>query len=257
MKMLKTAFGITAIMLGVGLAIAPLSLGSSSRDAGKKSKEGLAMGEQTKAQLDALYGNLPLYFIQNEGQVDGRVEFYEKGPGHSMFFTTEGAFLRLENGRSSEVVHVKLLGAAKEPNIIAEGLQAGRVNYFIGDDPQNWRADVPTYGGIVYQEIYPGIDMKFYGNNRQLEYDLVVKPGADPSEIRIAYEGVEGLRITENGDLEIGLKAGKLIQKRPNIYQEINGTKREVRGEFTLLGTRSANPDNRPSYGFEIAAYDV
>ena len=71
------------------------------------------------------------------------------------------------------------------------------VNYFIGNDPEKWRTNIPTYRAVLYKEVYPGIDIKFYGSNRQMEYDIIVKPGADPSKVQLAYDGIEGLKITE------------------------------------------------------------
>jgi|GEM_PF-3423386 len=189
-------------------------------------------------QTHEAYGKLPLYFIRNDGQMDDRVKFYEKGIGHAVFFTEDGVYLSLAGGqeagspmsddrnsksetqnlfpnvlagdsqsaiRSPQPAIVKLvpLGANKHPEIVAEGLQKGKVNYFIGNNPEEWRTNIPTYGAVVYKEIYKGIDITFYGNNRQLEYDIIVKPGADPSRVRFTYEGIEDLRVNKDGDLEI------------------------------------------------------
>ncbi|GJQ23790.1 MAG: hypothetical protein HBSAPP01_15800 [Candidatus Brocadia sapporoensis] len=117
------------------------------------------------------------------------------------------------------------LGAKKNPEIVAEGQQECKVNYLIGNDPAKWKTSIPTYQSVVYRELYKGIDMKFYGNNRQMEYDIIVKPGASPSRVQLSYEGVEDVRIHENGDMEIvlgsSLKEGaaegsqrKLVKKR-------------------------------------------
>ncbi|MBM4053233.1 MAG: hypothetical protein FJ264_00885 [Planctomycetes bacterium] len=254
------------------------------------------------------YSKLPLYFIKNEGQMGEEVKFYETGSGHVMYFTEEGVYLSLIGGRqdtgnkmpeargenqdagvsdsafhNSDIVTIRLIpiGANKHPEIVAEGLQEGTINYFIGNEPENWRTNIPTYSAVVYKEIYKGIDLKFYGNNRQLEYDVIVRPGADPAQVRFAYEGIEDLRINKDGDLEIILgrlgeaertqQAGlyglnrlngcdgsaspdpsyaasldnsnsssgltteqKIIQKRPYVYQEIEGKRVEVKGRFVL-----------------------
>ena len=89
--------------------------------------------------------------------------------------------------------------------------------------------------------------MKFYGTNSQLEYDIIVAPGADPSKIRLSYKGIEKLSLTPTGDLDISLKEGSLLQKKPFIYQSINGIRKEIEGKFILAGT---------TYGFEIGPYD-
>lgn len=211
-----------------------------------------------KTQVQESYGRLPLSFIRNEGQVDQKVKFYEKGSGHTTFFTQEGVYLSLVSGPRPEVgtprptgpdrgpaaepkaALLKLipLGAKKHPPIVAEGLQEGKVNYFIGNDPKRWKRSLPTYQAVVYQELYPGIDMKFYGNNRQLEYDIVIKPGADPSKVRLAYEGVKGLKLTEEGGLLIELSEGSILQNKPLLYQEIEGKRVPVDGGFKLLPSR-------------------
>jgi uncharacterized repeat protein (TIGR01451 family) len=158
---------------------------------------------------------------------------------------------------SPSVIKLIPLGANKNPEIIAEGLQEGKVNYLIGNDRKKWRTNIPTYRAVVYKEIYPGIDMKFYGYNRQLEYDIIVKPGASPFKILLAYEGIEGLKITEKGDLEITLQDGKIVQRRPYIYQEIGGKRVEVNGRFKIHNSNSRTHTSKLlAYRFEVESYD-
>jgi len=269
----------------------------SSPLAGEGKGEG-DLNESTKVKLQETYGKLPLYFIQNNGQVDEKVKFYEKGSGHATFFTKEGVYLSLhkeaevnksvmeqgnrvavndrgegvssDNDAQPAIIKLKPIGANKDPEIIAENKQEGKVNYFIGNDPNKWKTNIPTYQAVVYKEIYKGVDMKFYGNNQQMEYDIIVKPGADPKMVKFSYEGVEGLKVTQEGDLEITLhsssplvgegngEGAKLIQKKPYIYQEIDGKRVEVDGEFKILNLtpdpRSLNPIF--SYGFQVASYN-
>src|SRR3990172_3353239 len=242
--------------------------------------KGGGVPEPAKVQVQESYGKLPLYFIQNDGQVDEKGKFYEKGSGHATYFTKEGVYItlvrgeksddrgkKLENtspvimkdeapkqslnpssippfekggqgGITSDIIKLTLLNANPNPEIVAADPQEGKVNYFIGNDPKKWQTNIPTYRSIVYKEVYPGIDIKFYGNNRQMEYDIVVKPGADPSKVQLAYDGIEGLRVTENGDLEISLHSpsSTLTQKSPIIYQEIDGNRIVVEGRFKILG---------------------
>ncbi|MBI5756025.1 MAG: hypothetical protein HZA12_03790 [Nitrospirae bacterium] len=276
--------------------------------------------DATKVQIQETYGKLPLYFIQNDGQVDSKVKFYEKASSHATYFTKEGVYITLVRGEksddrskkledtssvimkdeapkqslnpsssippfekggpggiSSELIKLTFLNANPNPEIIAADPQDGKVNYFIGNDPEKWRTNIPTYRAVVYKEVYPGIDIKFYGSNRQMEYDIIVKPGADPSQVQLAYDGIKGLRVTENGDLEISLhphspahippflKGGegglgeggledkadgdgnKLTQKRPIIYQEIDGKRIVVEGRFKILGNHVIASEARQS----------
>jgi len=215
------------------------------------------------AQGQIAYSSLALNFIPNASQIDRPVKFYETGNGHATYFTEEGMNLTLSSGHPFTVprpdpVRLKLipLGAKKNPEITVEGLQKGRVNYLIGHDSKKWRTNLPTYHAVVYKEVYPGIDMKFYGSNRQLEYDIVVNPGADPSRIRLSYEGIKGLRITENGDLEIGLEGGQITQKKPFVYQEIHGKRQVVAGNFRLLQPQTVARNPQFAFSFEVISYD-
>ena len=231
-----------------------------------------AVDSAQKAQLLQAYGKLPLFFIQNDGQVESKVKFYEKNSGHATYFTPEGVYLALTKRKAlkadptqlankalgpqsfkSELVRLSLIEANKNPEIIAEAKQAGKVSTFIGNNPKNWKTDIATYQAIRYKAMYPGVDVRYYGNNSQLEYDVIVQPGADPQLVRFQYQGIKGLKITAAGELEIKLKQGDIVQKKPLIYQEIDGRRVEVEGAFKLL------PSNHGKhiYGFQVASYDT
>ncbi|MBI5233711.1 MAG: SBBP repeat-containing protein, partial [Deltaproteobacteria bacterium] len=220
--------------------------------------------------IKSSYGKLPLYFIKNDGQVDKKVEFYEKGSGHATYFTKEGVYLSLrgtvpdlraersgavESGLSP-IVKLSFIGANENPEIIALDEQAGKVNYLIGNDPSKWRSNIPTFSSVLYKDVYNGIDIKFYGRPaplgagtpKQLEYDIIVSPGADPNVVKFSYDGIEDLKVTDNGDLEIALKEGKILQKKPYIYQEIDSKRKEVVAGFVI-------EDN--SYSFSLASYNA
>ncbi len=218
-----------------------------------------------KGTVDEAYGKLPLYFIKNNGQMDKKVKFYTRNGGHTIFFTEGGIYFSLiqtqklqessgdtETSKTSavksEILKLSFFNAKKESRITAGDLQKGVFNYFIGNDPAKWRTDIPTYGALVYEEIYKDIDIKFYGNNRRLEYDVIVKPGGDPKSVKLFYEGTKGLNVNTLGELEIALGNGTLTQKTPYLYQEIDGKKVPVKGAFKLI--------DRTSFGFEVASYD-
>jgi hypothetical protein len=262
------------MMITIGVSLAAVIIGLPELNK-IKSPAGSSLQEASNVQIQSSYAKLPLSFIKNDGQVDKKVKFYERGSGHATFFAQDGVHLSLgssprpavsseglaqtdvQDASEAKQAHIKLvpLGANKHPEIVAEGMQEGKVDYFVGNDPMKWKTNIPTYQAVVYKEIYPGIDLKFYGNNRQMEYDIIVQPGADPSIVKFAYEGIEGLRVTADGDLEIGLSDGTILQKKPIIYQEINGKRVEVAGTFNVQPATNRHAKSF-AYGFEIASYD-
>jgi hypothetical protein len=124
------------------------------------------------------YGKLPLSFEPNRGQTDTRVKFLARVPGYTLYVTADEAVFA---GRDGSVVRMKLLGTSRKMRVEPVDQQPGISNYFIGNDPSKWRTNIPNYGRFALREVYPGIDLIFYGKERQLEYDWVVAPGADPS----------------------------------------------------------------------------
>jgi len=209
-----------------------------------------------QVEISNIYKNLPLYFLENKGQVDQKIRYFELGQDHATYFAPDGVYLKLFRKNEKEAqVKLALRGANQTPNIVAENLQSHRVNYFIGASPEKWLKNVSTYAAVRYKDVYEGVDIRFYGNNRALEYDVIVKPGVDPSIVRLTYEGVQGLKVNASGELEVRLQDGKLIHKRPYIYQEIDGRRVEVKGAFRLEDRHTAE-EAVYGYRFEVAAYD-
>ena len=161
------------------------------------------------------------------------------------------------------------MGANSNPQVVGLDELLGKSNYFIGNDPSNWHTNIPTYTKVQYQDIYPGIDLIYYGNQRQLEYDFVVAPGADPGAIKLAFAGLVGathaspFRIDDNGDLILHTEEGEVRLLQPRIYQEINGTKQAIPGGYVLLETPDSGPQTLDPrlqtrhVGFHVAAYDT
>jgi hypothetical protein len=185
------------------------------------------------------YGKLPLSFEENRGQTDRAVDFVARGPGYVLFLTPQEAVFSLENDVAEKagatVLRMKLLGA-RDGVTRAEGVGAaeGKANYFIGKDPKKWLTNVPTYHKARYRGVYPGIDLVYYGNQTQLEYDFVVEPGADPNVIRLQFAGAENVEINSAGDLLLCVPGATLLQPRPAIYQEIDGTRRPIEGGYVV-----------------------
>ena len=192
-------------------------------------------GSILHAQTDSSYGQIPLTFTVNRGQVHHSVRFTARGPGLTAYFTPDEVVVNLRQS----TVRMRYLGAKVAPDINGDDLQEGHANYLIGDDPSLWRTNVPLYGRVVYKDLYPGIDMVYSSHKRLLKSEFVVAPGADPSQIRIAY-GVESLRIDDQGGLILATAEGDLREEAPEIYQEGSSGREPVEGAFRVSGNTSS-----------------
>jgi hypothetical protein len=230
-------------------------IGTAESDSPKNSEPvGSDSGASTRAQVSEAYGKLPLSFEANEGQVDGRVKFISRGPGYGLFLTSTEAVLVLRKksraqDEQQDVVRMQLLKANAAPHVEGQDELPGKSNYFIGNDPAKWRAGVANYARVQYRSVYPGIDMVYYGNQRQLEYDFVVAPGADPRRVALGFDGVDALKVDAGGDLVLSTAGGEIRQHKPVVYQEVDGARREVAGNYVLKGASEV--------GFDVGEYDT
>src|SRR6266849_5823360 len=212
----------------------------------------------SKPNARAILGQLPLIFEPNQGQADSKVKFLARGAGYSLFLDPTGAVLALQtapqsrsksqSGGSEQFVRMKLVGAS--PSAAATGTDPlpGKSNYIIGNDRRQWRSGIPQFAGVHYASVYPGIDLVFYGNQGQLEYDFKVAPGAEPAQAELEFDGADKLELS-GGDLILaGKDAGGLRLQAPQIYQRDGDRRQPVAGRFVL---RAAN-----RIGFEIGSYD-
>src|SRR5712692_2932561 len=142
---------------------------------------------------------------------------------------------------------MKLVGANAETQVFGQDELPGKSNYFRGNDPTKWRSSVPQYARVRYTNVYPGMDLAYYGNQRELEYDFVLRPGADPGQIRLRIEGAKKLRL-EHGDLVLRRPEGEVLLRHPHIYQDSNGKQREIHGHYVI--------NNKSEVGFRVASYD-
>jgi hypothetical protein len=129
---------------------------------------------------------------------------------------------------------VKFEGSNTTPSVKGRNALPGKSNYFIGNDPANWRTDVPHFERVEYEDVYPNIDVAFYGNQKELEYDFVIRPAGDPTRIKLRFSGARDVRVTGEGDLLVRYSGGELRQRRPLIYQEVEGLRRIVSGRYLL-----------------------
>ncbi len=229
------------------------------------------MDKATRARVNESYGKLPLSFEANQGQQDRPVKFLSRGSGYNLFLTNHEAVLVLTKSekpaatkrkttthapltqkkpkQQSTVLRTQLVAANPAAKVSGEEELQGKINYFIGKDPSKWRTGVATYAKVRYDQVYPGIDLVYYGNQRQLEYDFVVGPGADPARIRLKLDGARKMYVDGQGELVVQTAGGGVRWKRPEIYQEVDGQHRSVKGKYVLRADYEV--------GFSVAAYDT
>jgi len=195
------------------------------------------------------YGKLPLAFVPNRGQADARVRFSAQAGGASFWFTHTEASLSFVKEKRGVNLQLRFLGA--NPDVAVEGtrLGPGRVNYLLGDDPAKWRTNLPTYGEVVYRDLWPGIDLAFRGERGTLKYEFRLAPGARASDIRLAYRGTDRLSLDRAGGLRIHTGLGVLRDSRPVSYQVVAGRRVPVASRFALHQGGNA-------HGFSVGDYD-
>ncbi|HXY03876.1 MAG TPA: SBBP repeat-containing protein, partial [Terriglobales bacterium] len=203
-----------------------------------------------------LFAQLPLYFEKNQGQSDPRVKFLAHGRGYGLFFTTNSAVLTLRpsaasdqhSGHQSSVLRMTFLRGNPHPKLKGENELPGKSNYFIGNDPAKWQHDIPQFGRVRYANLYPGIDLVFYGDRGQLEYDFEISPRADPGQLALKFGGVQHSSIDAEGNVVLAFSDGDVRLLTPHIYQVVAGEKRTISGRFQLR--------NNNEVGFELSPYD-
>lgn len=266
----RSLISLLLILLCVAIPVIGPMHAASSR-AGDTQRV-VARGEAIKSsQASGMqFKSLPLRFELNAGQTDSQVRFIACGQGSEMFLTPREMVLRVFAPPSksanrpglglhqaapthamtdSAVVRLQTVNANPNPRITGLDPLPGKTNYFIGNDPKKWHTNVPSYSKVKYENIYPGIDLIYYGNEGNIEYDFNVAPGADPSRIALSVDGADGVRIDEAGDLVLRTAAGEVSQHAPHIYQQDGKDRREIAGGYVL------REDGRVA--FDVANYDA
>ncbi len=202
-----------------------------------------APSAESKAKISERLSKLPMSFELNKGQTAAPVKYLSRGLGYQLFLTGNEAVLKLQkphepdsNVREGSVLRLKMLGANTVPRAEDQDDLPGKVNYFNGNDPEHWLRNLPTYARVNFKDVYPGIDMVYYGNQGELEYDFAVAPGADPKAIRFVVEGADKIRLDENGDLLLSVSQGDVRLHKPLLYQLAEGKRDEVKGEYVIKG---------------------
>ena len=202
-----------------------------------------------QAQLQAAYGRLPLTFEANQGQTDPQVKFLSRGSGYSLFLTPTQAVMTLRPKKAPvSVLRMQMVGASPHPQVTGQDVLPGTVSYFRGTDPKAWRTGIATYKKIAYKGVYPGVDLVYYGSQNQLEYDFVVKPGADPKQIALSFAGAKSVTVGAGGDLSLGLAGGAVQWHKPAVYQVVNGVRRAIGSRYVVQGHEAR---------FQVGQYDA
>lgn len=202
----------------------------------------------------ANYGTIPLSFEPNDGQAGSQVKFLARGSGYSLFLTSNEAILASQKSSpvgktpESDTLRMKIVGANRQAKVSGENLLSGKTNYLIGSDQDKWKTDIANFGRVRYADVYEGIDLVYYGNGGQLEYDFVVDPGASLSKIGLEFSGARKLELDAEGDLVLSTAGGELRLHKPVIYQEVAEQRRSIDGHFIATGK------NR--IGFAVPEYD-
>ncbi len=266
-----------AAILPLALLIAVLHSGAKPSAAVKSQHSTVAANSlqtPTAAQsqkIAAAFGKLPMSFERNEGQSASEVRYVSRGPGYQLFLTNQEAVVTLRQSSvhagnklnradvlraqrmlsrndKMSVIRMQMLGANPNAEVAGANPLPGKVNYFIGNDPAKWHTGIETFSQVKYSSLYPGIDLVYYGNQKQLEYDFVVAPNADPKAIAFHIDGARKLHVDKRGNLVMTGAAGDVTLQKPFIYQDEAGQRREIAGNYEISGDRQVR--------FNVASYN-
>lgn len=246
-----------AVALLMALATGVLMLGSHRTDRTDRPTDHRDLASNVSTDVVSAYHQLPLIFEANQGQSDPEVKYLARGSGYGLFLTANQAVLTLRHSAvgarkvsQSSVVRMTLEGASGKSAVSGVDELPGKSNYFIGNDPAKWHTDVPQFARVRYGDVYPGIDLVYYGKQGQLEYDFEAAPGSDPGRVTLSFQGVENLAIDSAGDLVLAVGGGQVSLQAPRVYQRFGEEERRVDGRFELRGK------DKNEVGFVLGAYD-
>lgn len=203
----------------------------------------------SKLRIQQALAKLPLYFVENRGQLNTQFSYYLHGRETSVYFADDGLMIALAGrGKMPERWAVKLefIGANPDVEPAGQDRTAAAISYFKGPRHQ-WKTGLATYSSVLYSGLWTGIDLRFSGTADRLKYEYVVQPGARVESIRLRYRGAERLHVDEAGRLEVHTPVGRFHDERPYAYQEVDGRQVEVPAAYELDGH---------GYGFRLGEYD-
>jgi hypothetical protein len=201
----------------------------------------------------ANYFRAPISFEPNQGQAAVPVKFVARGAGYNLYLTPNRAVfsfpsLGAEPGNQALVLTLSMVGANPAPKISGGDELQGKSSYFFGSDPKTWRTDIPNFGKVQYENIYPGVDLIFHGIQGQLEYDFFLHPGAQPKVIAISFQGAKGIDLNHTGELVLEAGKGRVFFHKPVAYQLDGEQRQSVPAHYRMIGKNQV--------GFVIGSYD-
>lgn len=203
-------------------------------------------------QLRSIISQLPIAFEPNQGQADEPVKFLAHASGYGLYLLPSEALLtvseRSTSGLQEAAIEMRLKGANASAKPLGADQLPGHSNYFIGNNSSRWLRNIPQFARVQYREVYPGVDLTFYGNQHRLEYDFDVAPGADARQIELNFKGASKIEVASNGDLVLGLHGRELRFQAPHVYQKSDAGEQAIAAAFVLRGSDST--------GFNIGTYD-
>lgn len=190
---------------------------------------------------------LPMTFEENQGQADSRVRFLSRGPGYTLFLTGDESVLTLSNGHKQDSLRLSYDHSNRAPRMEGADREALKSFYYIGNDPAKWQKNVPNFGRVQYHQLYPGVDLSFYGSQGKLENDFVIAAGADAARVQLKVDGAQKTYVDSQGNLVMATASGDVRLLKPRAYQTINGQQHEVAAEYRVAKNRVT---------FALGAYD-
>jgi hypothetical protein len=267
-KMWMPAVWIVAIAIVAATAIAGSShvRARSARTSATQVPASASQSGRMRSDLDAL----PLAFEANQGQTDPQVKYMARGKGYTAFLTADETVFAMQSPRANvgitgkggllsahktdkatkdetAAIRMKLVGANENAPIAAENELPGHSNYFIGNDRSQWHAGVKQYARVSYNQVYPGVNLAFHGQQKQLEFDFIVAPGADPKAIRFDVSGAKKISTDSTGNLVLSSAAGDVVLHKPVTYQKAGNAQQLVDSRFVVT---------RNTVSFEVGNYD-
>jgi hypothetical protein len=233
-----------------GRAPSPVAPSSAGAAAAADLPAPTAGASVSPAQVAAALANQPLTFETNVGQTDGRVNFLVREPGYSLFLTPTEAVQRVQQPDGSGfTLGMQFVGARPDAQPVGLDPLPGRSNYILGNNPANWHSNIPHFGGVAYQDVYPGVNLVYHSTSSgQLEYDFVVAPGADPGTIGLQFQGADSVSLNGQGNLVLHTAAGNVVHEAPVLYQQTATGRQAVEGQFVVDGNQVY---------FAVGAYDT